>query len=60
MLGRSPISFEEGDLYLISFNRTQNVAFVETIVYVCGYLCKNANILLFLSRGETSQLLKYS
>lgn len=36
MLGSFPISFEEGDLYLVSFNRTENVAFIETIVHICA------------------------
>lgn len=36
MLGSFPISFEEGDLYLVSFNRTENVVFFETIVHICA------------------------
>lgn len=36
MLGSLPISFEEDDVYLLSFNRTENVASVETIVHICA------------------------
>lgn len=57
MLGSFPISFEDGNLYLVSFNRNENVAFVETVVHICA---KMQIYCYFLSRGETSQLLEYS
>lgn len=57
MLGSFPISFEEGNLYLVSFKRTENVAFVETVVHICA---KMQIYCYLLSRGETSQLLEYS
>lgn len=36
MLRILPISFEEDDLYVVSFNRTENVAFVEPIMRICA------------------------
>lgn len=36
VLGSFPVSFEKGDLYLVSFKRTKNVAFVETTVSICA------------------------
>lgn len=36
MLRILPISFDEDDLYVVSFNRTENVAFVEPIMCICA------------------------
>lgn len=44
MLGILPICFEEDGLYLVSLDRTENVAFVEPNMHICA---KNANKLSF-------------
>lgn len=49
MLGILPICFEEDGLYLVSLDRTENVAFVEPNMHICA---KNAKKLSFLIRGR--------